>query len=182
MRKILIFCLIFVFHPVAVSNTYYDILSVSPNASQKNIKHAYQRMMAEFHPDRNKDPDATKRSQEINEAYDTLSNPKRRAEYDKKIDSEYTFAQLFQLFRIAERALVYGDVSAMKIMGAKLEEKGFVHESFKYYLKATMKGDEESRIKLQALYDQGIGTQSERIKAAIYLGVQKCIARIFHKK
>ena len=180
MRKILLFCFLFIFQTAAAPNTYYDILGVSRDASQEDIKRAYNRMISEFHPDRNQTPDATQKAQEINEAYDILKDPSLRAEYDKIIDSEeYAYTDFFQFSQLADRALLYGDLSAMKIMGEKLKERGFVHESFKYYLEATKKGDKLSRIKLQALYDQRIGTQSERIKAGFYLSIQKCIARIF---
>ena len=80
---------------------------------------------------------------------------------------------------LADRALLYEDIKAMKIMGTKLEQAGFPDESFKYWLKATKKGDKESRIKLQGLYDQGAGTRSERREAFVLLGFRKCLARLF---
>ncbi|MCY4512595.1 MAG: DnaJ domain-containing protein [Bdellovibrionales bacterium] len=205
MRKILLFCFLFIFQTAAAPNTYYDILGISRDASQEDIKLAYNRMISEFHPDRNQAPDATQKAQEINEAYDILKDPSLRSEYDRTIDSEeynyastteypfypirtvnpeeynYTSTESFQFLHLAERASLYGDVNAMRMIGDKLVERGSFSKSFKYYLEATIKGDEESSIKLQALYDQGIGTPSERIKAGFHLNIQKCIARIFQR-
>jgi Zn-finger nucleic acid-binding protein len=61
---------------------YYAILHVDPSASAEAIAVAYRRLMRQYHPDHNRSPDATRRAQEINEAYDCLSNPARRAAYD----------------------------------------------------------------------------------------------------
>lgn len=57
----------------------YSILGVDKSADQDEIKRAYRRLAAQHHPDRGGD---TKRFQEIQSAYDTLSDPNKRAEYD----------------------------------------------------------------------------------------------------
>lgn len=59
---------------------YYKILGVSRNASKDEIKKAYRKLAHQFHPDKNKGED--KKFKEINEAYQILSDEKRRAEYD----------------------------------------------------------------------------------------------------
>ena len=79
---------------------------------------------------------------------------------------------------LADRALLYGDVEAMKEMGKKLEQAGLTDASFKYYLKAAKKRDRFAIERLQILYAQGVGTSGERMTASIYLGIQKC-ARLF---
>lgn len=84
MKKILFLC--FILHSPLVLANFYNILGVSNDCSQENIKHGYKRMIGAFHPDFNKAPDATKRSQEINEAYRVLSDPTLRAEYDRSIN------------------------------------------------------------------------------------------------
>ena len=62
---------------------YYDILELSKDASQKQIRDAYRRLALMHHPDRNKDnPEAAERMKEINESYAVLSDPQKRSEYD----------------------------------------------------------------------------------------------------
>ncbi|MEM4755682.1 MAG: DnaJ C-terminal domain-containing protein [Candidatus Woesearchaeota archaeon] len=64
---------------------YYDVLGVSRSASSEEIKKAYRRLALEWHPDRHKEDKefAEKRFKEINEAYQVLSDPEKRAAYDQ---------------------------------------------------------------------------------------------------
>lgn len=62
---------------------YYDILGVSKNASTDELKKAYRKQALEWHPDRNKSPEAEKRFKEINEAYEVLSDSEKRSAYDQ---------------------------------------------------------------------------------------------------
>lgn len=62
---------------------YYEILGVPEDASVDDIKRKYRELVKQFHPDLNKgDEEAAKRMAEINEAYQVLTDPKKRAEYD----------------------------------------------------------------------------------------------------
>jgi molecular chaperone DnaJ len=63
---------------------YYKTLGVSKDAGADGIKKAYRKLARQYHPDANKgDAAAEERFKEISEAYDVLSDPKRRAEYDE---------------------------------------------------------------------------------------------------
>ena len=53
---------------------YYEILGVSKNASDEDLKKAFRKLAFEFHPDRNKDKNAEEKFKEINEAYQVLSD------------------------------------------------------------------------------------------------------------
>src|SRR5256885_3567815 len=60
----------------------YGVLGVEPGASEDDIKRAYRQLARELHPDVNADPEAEQRFKEITAAYDTLSDPARRRQYD----------------------------------------------------------------------------------------------------
>ncbi len=62
---------------------YYEILGVSRNAGQDEIRRAYRSLARQYHPDVNKSPDAEARFKEINEAYQVLGDPEKRAAYDR---------------------------------------------------------------------------------------------------
>ena len=77
----------------------YDILGVSPDASQAEIKRAYREKSRELHPDKNKnDPAATARFQELSEAYQTLRHPDERMNYDLLGMSGCFFSSFFTPF------------------------------------------------------------------------------------
>ncbi len=63
---------------------YYEILGVARNASEEEIKKSYRRMAMKHHPDRNaNDKTAEEQFKQIKEAYEVLSDSRRRAAYDQ---------------------------------------------------------------------------------------------------
>jgi DnaJ-class molecular chaperone len=68
---------------MATKRDYYEILGVTKSASAAEIKSAYRKMALKFHPDRNKEKDAEEKFKEINEAYQVLSDAKKKQAYDQ---------------------------------------------------------------------------------------------------
>lgn len=68
---------------MASKRDYYEVLGVSKSASTAEFKSAYRKLALEWHPDRNKSPQAHDKFKEINEAYAVLSDPKKKEQYDQ---------------------------------------------------------------------------------------------------
>lgn len=62
---------------------YYEVLGVSKSSSKDEIKKAYRKLAKELHPDKNKAADADAKFNEVQEAYDVLSDEKKRSTYDQ---------------------------------------------------------------------------------------------------
>ena len=62
---------------------YYQTLGVEPNANEAEIKAAYRRLARRYHPDVSKEPDAEEKFKAVNEAYEALRDPQKRAAYDQ---------------------------------------------------------------------------------------------------
>ncbi len=62
----------------------YGLLGVAPDATPENIKSAYRKKAAQYHPDRNPAPDAADKFRAVQEAYDVLADADQRKVYDEK--------------------------------------------------------------------------------------------------
>ncbi len=85
---------------MATKRDYYEILGVEKKASADDIKSAYRKLAMQYHPDRNKAPDAEERFKEISEAYAVLSDQNKRQQYDQfghaGIDMRYSQEDIFR--------------------------------------------------------------------------------------
>ncbi|MGX2972364.1 DnaJ C-terminal domain-containing protein [Helicobacter sp. T3_23-1059] len=72
-----------------MSKSLYETLEVSENASQDDIKKSYRKLARKYHPDVNKQKEAEEKFKEINAAYEILSDPQKRAQYDQFGDSMF---------------------------------------------------------------------------------------------
>ncbi|NYT03066.1 MAG: molecular chaperone DnaJ [Methanosarcinales archaeon] len=79
---------------------YYDVLGVSKEASEKDIKSAYRKLAMTYHPDRSDAPDAEEKFKEVSEAYAVLSDANKRKQYDQfghsGISDRYSQEDLFR--------------------------------------------------------------------------------------
>ena len=72
-----------------MNKSLYATLEVSENASPEEIKKAYRRLARKYHPDVNKEKDAEEKFKEINAAYEILSDPDKKAQYDQFGDNMF---------------------------------------------------------------------------------------------
>ncbi|KAI8894071.1 X-domain of DnaJ-containing-domain-containing protein [Globomyces pollinis-pini] len=87
----------------STNRAYYDLLNVQPDASPAVIKKAYYTKAMKYHPDKNlDDPEAEEKFKAVSEAYQVLSDPQRRAFYDKHgtaVSSDASFVDPEQFFK-----------------------------------------------------------------------------------
>ena len=67
-------------------SSFYDTLGIKSDATDQEIKRVYRSMALKYHPDRNTDPTCTETIKKINEAYETLGSPDKRAIYDAQLN------------------------------------------------------------------------------------------------
>lgn len=97
---------------MADKRDYYEVLGVSKTATKEEIKDAYRKLAMQYHPDRNKAPDAEEKFKEISEAYAVLSDDEKKAQYDQLghagFDQRYTTEDIF---RGADFESIFRDVN-----------------------------------------------------------------------
>jgi curved DNA-binding protein len=72
-----------------MAKSLYETLEVSENATADEIKKAYRKLARKYHPDVNKEPSAEDKFKEINAAYEVLSDPQKKQQYDQYGDSMF---------------------------------------------------------------------------------------------
>src|SRR3990170_5383106 len=85
---------------MAEKRDYYEVLGVPRNANKDQVKDAYRKLAMQFHPDRNKTPEAEEKFKEISEAYAVLSDDEKKRQYDtlghSGFDQRYTREDIFR--------------------------------------------------------------------------------------
>ncbi len=75
---------------------YYEVLGVARTAAATEIKKAFRRLAMQFHPDRNQEDGAEARFKQVSEAYEVLSDPEKRAAYDRYGHAGLDFGRGFE--------------------------------------------------------------------------------------
>ncbi len=102
---------------------YYEVLGIEKEASQDNIKKAFRKLAFQYHPDRNKEPQAEEKFKEISEAYAVLSDPDKKRQYDNfghaGISGRYSSEDIFRgaNFRDIFSEFGFGDDLFSRIFG-----------------------------------------------------------------
>jgi molecular chaperone DnaJ len=85
---------------MAEKRDYYEVLGIPKQANKDQIKDAYRKLAMQYHPDRNKSPEAEEKFKEISEAYAVLSDEQKRQQYDTLghagFDQQYTQEDIFR--------------------------------------------------------------------------------------
>lgn len=75
-----------------MAQNYYEILGLQRGSSIDDVKKAYRKLVRKYHPDVSKEADAADKMQQLNMAYETLSDESKKTEYDQMLDNPHGFA------------------------------------------------------------------------------------------
>jgi molecular chaperone DnaJ len=133
---------------MAAKKDYYEVLGVSRTASKEEIKDSYRKLALQYHPDRNKAPDAEEKFKKISEAYAVLSDDEKRAEYDQLghvgFDQRYTTEDIFRgtdfesIFRDLGFGFDLGDMFSAFFGGRGFRERPTRGRDLAYSLEITL--------------------------------------------
>ncbi|QJC33637.1 molecular chaperone DnaJ [Enterobacteriaceae endosymbiont of Donacia provostii] len=115
---------------------YYDILGVSKNAEDREIKRAYKRLAMKFHPDRNPgNKDAENKFKEIKQAYEILSDSKKRTAYDQYGHAAFNQENINHTTDFSD---IFGDVFGDIFGNSKTNQRSNKGADLKYLMEISL--------------------------------------------
>ena len=117
---------------------YYEVLGIARDADKKAIKEAFRALAMKYHPDRNKSADAEEKFKEIAEAYAVLSDPKKRAQYDRGGFSGVADFSREDLFG----GIDFGDLFAGTGFGFDFGDGGVFDRLFRHHRRGPARGQD----------------------------------------
>jgi curved DNA-binding protein len=90
-----------------MAKSLYEVLGVSENASQDEIKKAYRKLARKYHPDICKKPECEEKFKEINTAYEILGDAQKRKQYDAMGDNMFNGQNFQDFYRQHKDCLLY---------------------------------------------------------------------------
>ncbi|EGV00429.1 DnaJ C-terminal domain-containing protein [Mycoplasmopsis columbina] len=107
---------------------FYEVLGVSKNATEQEIKQAYRKLAMQYHPDKLKDGTSDQKMQELNEAYEVLSDREKRANYDQfgTADGSPNFgAEGFNMGGFGSFSDIFGDLGSFFNFGSSRKNRTY---------------------------------------------------------
>lgn len=99
---------------MSTQRDYYEILGISKDATETEIKKAYRKLAMKYHPDKNKEDDAEEKFKEISESYAVLSDKEKREQYDRfghaGIDGRYSQEDIFRNADFGDLGDLFGNI------------------------------------------------------------------------
>lgn len=102
---------------------YYSILGIQKGASEDEIKKAYRKQALKYHPDKNKSPNAEEKFKEIAEAYDVLSDEKKKDIYDRFGEEGELFVEVVPAWLLSNSIYFRNSFSVMESWCVVLSSK-----------------------------------------------------------
>lgn len=113
-----------------MSDSLYETLGVSKNASMDEIKKAYRRLARKYHPDINKEKNAEEKFKEINAAYEILSDERKRSQYDQYGDNIFGGQSFHDFTRGTGTGNINLDEIFSQFFGGGTQSRGFNSKGF----------------------------------------------------
>lgn len=130
---------------------YYKILQVHPKATPQEIKKAYRTLAKKYHPDRNASMDAEIRFKEVSSAYDVLSSPEHRNEFDaQRLAGSLSVSQGSFIKVVSGDCIECCTTGFISIKCNACQSKGYWHEKKPY-------GKTKVKSKIICTICQGLG-------------------------